>query len=174
MAFLSGRPNRKPEPGESEDRFLRSGIDSRVDGSVRVDIFNSPAFRAHIQSNHHGRNPFEERESSLEQAARELPGRFDDSENEAKREQEKVMLYGTDNKGPLYGTKEAGQESKLYGTGHSSSSGDHLTCCSLDFMKDGSVQPHQEEKSAGYAGAPGAATGYGTSKPATAASLYKK
>ncbi len=162
MAFLSGRPNRKPE----------QGIDSRVDGPVRRDdIFNSPAFRAHIQSNHHGRNPFEERESSLEQAAREIRRFDDDSGKEVKREQEKVMLYGTDNKGgALYGTKEA-RESELYG--HSTSSGDHLTCCSLDFMKDGSVQPHQEEKS-GYAGAPGAATGYGTSKPATAASLYKK
>ncbi len=171
MAFLSGRPQRNPEE--------KAGIDVKLGEPVRQeDIFSSPSFRKHIESNHHGRNPFQERESSLEEAAKEEVRRFDDdSEKEVKRERERIMLYGSnDQKGnaSLYGSEKAGSEAGLYG-GHNNSGGDHLTCCNLDFMKDGSVQQHQEQASQGYAGAPGAQGGYSnTNTRGSAASLYKR
>ena len=158
---------------------LPSGLDSilddkaSLDGKVEIiypkqmerDVFRTAAFREHISKMHHNSNPFESSPSNLERAAFEKKDEAEiEFQKDAVKQQEKGMLYGSkDSKEAhsLYGTKDGGANPSY---GHATQSGDHLTCCNIDFFRDGNAQPHEEQKTTSYAAGPGqvqaAASGY--------------
>ncbi len=170
MAFLSARP----------------GLDERVNAgnSGTQDIVNFPAFREHVLKVHKGINPFEREPGNLERAASEKNGNPEDFQKDAAKQQERVILYGQDDKqnpGKLYGARDSEQEAKsLYHSGHAASGNGALTCCNTDFLRDGSTRPHEENKSSYNAGpgAPAASGGYVGAKndagTSSTAHLYKK